>query len=178
MAKLNAKKELEENQTIVAIIPSMKYNKVSLDVVKQLSKHSICYVTLNKTYTSIEETLKKKKVNTDNIVFIDAITKTIKKAPKQAKGVYFVSSPGALTELSLTIKKFLKHNFKYLIFDSLTNLTIYQNKSTVAKFISSLVNNIKESETKAIFYALDMSQHEELIQESCMFVDKALKIKK
>jgi len=171
-------KELSSNQTILLIMEGVEYNNVLVDMAKKLSGKSICYVTLNKTYDSLSELFKKKNVNVDNIVFVDAISKTIKKTPDQSKNCYFCSSPGALTELSLIISKMIKHNFEYLVFDSLTNLLVYSKKSPIAMFVSSLVNKIKESKTKAVFYALKMDQHQEMIQETSMFVDKVVDIGK
>ena len=118
---MNIKKELLSNKTVLLIMPGVDYNKIIVDIIKQISGKNVCYVTLNKTFSSLQELFKKNKINTDNIVFIDAISKTIKNVPNQTKACYFCSSPGALTELSVTISKFLRHNFEYLIFDSLTN---------------------------------------------------------
>ena len=171
---MDIKNELTSNQTILLLMPSTEYNNVVLETVKQLSEGSVCYVTLNKTYNSLKELFKKNKINIENLVFIDAISNTISKKPSQEKGCYYVSSPGALTELSLAINKFLKHNFDYLIFDSLTSLLVYQKKVPVSKCISSLVNKIKATKTKAVFYALSAKEQEELIRESGMFVDKVV----
>jgi len=175
---MNIKKELSENQTILLIMSSIDYNKELVDVVKTLAGKNIVYVTLNKTHDALLELFKKNKVNVSNIVFVDAISKTIKNAPEQSEGVYYLSSPGALTELSLTISKFIKHDFDYLIFDSLTNLLVYESKAPVAKFVASLVNKIKESKTKAVFYALSIKEQEALIKESGMFVDKIIELNK
>ena len=109
-----------------------------VDVMKQLSGN-ICYITVNKTYDSLKETLQKGKVNVENVIFIDTISKTMKKVEDQDKGVYYVSSPGALTELSLVIKKFLGHDFDYLVFDAVTNLSTYQDKKMCAKFLVDLI---------------------------------------
>jgi len=174
--KIDIKKELSENQTILLIMSSTDYNKEIVDIVKKLPGKNIAYVTLNKTHDSLIELFKKNKIKTEDIVFIDAISKTIKSTPEQSEGVYYVSSPGAMTELSLVISKFFRHNFDYLIFDSLTNLLVYESKAPVAKFVSSLVNKAKESKTKAIFYALSVKEQESLIKESGMFVDKVIEL--
>ncbi len=171
---MDIKKELSANQTILLIMPSADYNKEIVDVMKKLSGKNIVYVTLNKTQDSLREIFKKNHVNIENVVFVDAISKTIKNVPDQSEGVYYVSSPGALTEIALVISKFTKHNFDYLVFDSLTNLLVYQSKAPVGKFVASLVNKIKESKTKAIFYALSVKEQEALIKESGMFVDKVI----
>jgi poly-D-alanine transfer protein DltD len=174
---MDIKKELSLNQTVLLIMDSFGYNNEIIKTVKQLSGQKICYVTLNKTHDSLKEIFKKNKVNMKNIVFIDAISKTIKNVPDQSDSTYFCSSPGALTEISLVISKFLNRNFEYLIFDSLTNLLIYQKKVPVAKFISNLVNKIKAGKIKAIFYALSVKEQDELIKETGMFVDNVVEIK-
>lgn len=175
---MDIKKELSTNQTILLIMSSTDYNDEIVGVVKKLSGKNIAYVTLNKTHDSLLELFKKNKIKTENIVFVDAISKTIKKVPDQSEGVYYVTSPGSLTELSLVISKFIRHGFDYLIFDSLTNLLVYESKAPVGKFVSSLVNKIKESKTKAIFYALSVREQEALIKESGMFVDKVIDLDK
>lgn len=175
---MDIKKELSSNQTILLLMPSLEYNNLVVDIAKQLSSGSVCYVTLNKTYISIKENLEKRKVTTKNIIFIDAISKTIKKTPKQTDTCYFVSSPGSLTELSLSISKFLKHNFEYLIFDSLSSLLVYQSKAPISRFVSSIVNKIKEGKTKAVFYALGEKNQSPFIKETSMFVDKVVDLSK
>jgi len=171
---VNIEQELANNQSILLLIPSMQYNEVSADVAKQLSSGSLCYVTLNKTFASLKESFAKEGINLDNLVFIDAISKSIKMAPEQTDSAYFVSSPSAMTELSLAMTKFLKHNFDYIIFDSFSNLLIYHQKDAVVKFISSIVNKIKASNTKAVFYAIKSKEHEGMVQQCSMFVDKVI----
>lgn len=170
---VNIKSELSTNQIVLLLMPSAEYNEIMVETLKQLSDKSIAYVTLNKTVDALKEIFEKNEVDIKNVIFIDAISKTIKKAPSQSDQVFYCSSPGALTEISLVISKFLKHNFDYLIFDSLTNLSIYQKKAPVTKFVSSLINKIKTGKTKAIFYALEGD--DELVKKSSLFVDKVIK---
>lgn len=171
---MDLKKELDKNQTILLLMAGTDYNDLIVSNMKKLSGKSICYVTLNKTSDSLKELFKKNKIDISDLVFVDGISKTIKNVPDQADSVYYVSSPGSLTEISLVIDKFLRHNFNYLIFDSLTSLLVYESKSPVSKFVSSLVNKIKQSSTKAVFYSLSVKEQDALIKESGMFVDKVL----
>jgi len=173
---MDISKELAKNKLVLAVIPSTKYNQVSLKIVKDLSKKRVCYVTTNKTYGALSETFKKKRVNLKNIIFIDAISKSLGAGEESDQSLH-VSSPGALTELSLVIGKVLKHEFDYLIFDSLTNLMTYNPPEVVSKFISSMGSKIKKSGTKAVFYALDVKEHEGMIQKCGMYVDKVIPTK-
>jgi hypothetical protein len=53
---------------------------------------------------------------------------------------------------------------------------IYQKTSLVKKWISSIINKIKESDTKAIFYTLNLDEQKDLIKETSMFVDKVVNL--
>jgi hypothetical protein len=88
---------------------------------------------------------------------------------------YFISSPQALTELSIVLDEFLKLKFDYFIFDSITTLIIYQKaEEPVVRFITNLVNKIKAHNSKGIFYIIDIKEHELLIKESSMVMDKII----
>ncbi len=167
-------KELAGNQTILLLMPGLEYGEITAGLAKQLSKGTVCYFTLNKTFSSLLASFKKQGVKTGNMLFVDAISKSMRAVPDQTEQCYYVSSPGALTELSIVLSKVLRHNFDYIVFDSLTNLLIYQERDPVAKFISNFVNRVGASESKAVFYALKMEQHAELVQECSMFVDKVI----
>ncbi|MFA5176082.1 MAG: hypothetical protein WC413_02385 [Candidatus Nanoarchaeia archaeon] len=173
---IDIKKELDQNQVVLAVMDSTKYQKAIEIVPKILSSDgSTCYVTTNKTFGSLSELFKKKKVNIKNIIFIDSISKTFRNVSEQEDNVYYVSSPGALTELSLTINKFLKHEFNYLIFDSITTLMSYENQAVVQKFLMSLAEKIKGTNTKAVFLMLDLKEHEDLIKKGQMIFDKVIR---
>ncbi|HLC98481.1 MAG TPA: hypothetical protein VJC00_00555 [Candidatus Nanoarchaeia archaeon] len=174
LQKLDIVKELAGNKTVLLLMPSLEYNDVIVKIAEELSGKSVCYVTLNKTYDSLKELFNKKKVDMSNIVFVDAISKTIKKTPSQTDSCYFVSSPGALTELSLVISKFLKHNFEYVIFDSVTNLMIYEKRDSVIKFVSYIINKVEASQSRAVFYSLNIKEHESTINELSMFSSKVI----
>ncbi|PIN87178.1 hypothetical protein COV19_00815 [Candidatus Woesearchaeota archaeon CG10_big_fil_rev_8_21_14_0_10_44_13] len=171
---VNIEKELEENQTILLLMMGENYNNLTLSIAKQLSGKKMCYVTLNKTFHALDETFSKNGIDTKNMVFVDTISRTFMDKPEQTGRCHFISSPAALTELSITLSKFVKDGFDYIIFDSLTNLMVYEKKAPVAKFLSSVINRVKEGKIKAVFYALKVDQHNELIQECSMFVDKVI----
>ncbi len=170
---ISIKKELDSSQTILLLMSGIEYNKTMVKVVKELSGKSVCYVTSNKTFDSLKETFKKNKVEFKDMVFIDSISKSLKKVPDSADQVYYVSNPGALTELSVVIGKFLRHDFDYLIFDSVTNLNIYNKTPVCIKFINSLVNKIKRSKTKAVFYAVG-EKLDELPEHISSIMDRVL----
>ena len=171
---MDVSKELASNKVVLVVVPSAKYSATSLKIVKKLAQKKLCYVTTNKTSASLNENFTKKKVKMENVIFVDAISKSLGTGSKEDQSIH-ISSPGALTELSLVIRKVLKHDLDYLIFDSITNLLTYNKPETVSRFLSSLTNQVKKSKTKAVFYALDVAEHKSMIQKCGMFVDKVVK---
>jgi len=158
MSKLEIKKELDNNQAAILILHSVNYNDVIVDVAKQLSDKKTCYVTFNKTYDALKELLKVNNVDTKNIVFIDGITKNVKDSADR-DDCRFIDSTIAVTELTKNISELLKHDFHYLVFDSLTNLFIYRGGGAVEYFIQTLVNNIlTERNCRGVFFALKESK--------------------
>lgn len=170
--------DIKDNQTSLILVKGTDYNKLAEAVAKKLTGKKVCYVTLNKTASAIKAMLEKKKINAKEFYFIDAISNTITGTTPKLDDCKFISSPGALSELALSISKALSKEYEFIIFDSLTNLLIYQSKAPVAKFISTIINKIRNTKTKGIFYALEMNQHQELIQEANMFVDTTSHFKK
>ncbi len=175
--KLNIQKELKTNKIVLVLVPSIDYTNVVRDTAKELSKHKMGYITLNKTYAALKEDFNKAKVNVDNITFIDAISKTIKNVPDHANGVYFLSAPNSLTEMSIQVSSLVEEKIDCVVFDSLTNLLIYQQKAPVAKFLSTIINKLRDGNVCGVFFCLDVREHEELIQEASMFVDKVIHYK-
>lgn len=172
---MNTKKKLEKNQTLLLVMSSVEYQEEATNIAKQLSEENVCYVTINKTYEALRELFEKRGVHLENIVFVDAITSTFKK-PSKNEGVEFISSPHSLSELSVAINRFLITGFQYLIFDSITNLMVYEPRDTVIKFLQFLNNKIRSSEIKAVFYALDIKEYEDVIEECGMFIDKIIEV--
>ena len=64
------------------------------------------------------------------------------------------------------------------IFDSVTDLLTYSDKSESANFLSSTTNKIKKSKVNAVFFALKVEDHENFIKECGMFFDKVIDLSK
>jgi len=170
-------KEIDDNSSVLLIIEGMNYNEEAAKITRDLSKKKVCFITLNKTYPAMKELLEKKGINTGNITWIDAISKTMKNVPDKEDNCYYISSPGALTEIAITISKLQKENFDYIILDAINNLVVYRDKKTVAKFLIDFVSKIEDTNTKIIFYAFSTKEQEDLLKECGTFMDKTVSVK-
>jgi hypothetical protein len=175
---MDLKNEIYNKGATIFIMPP-EYSKQSLDLVKKIAvKETVCYITINKTFDALKEEFNKNRVNIDNILFIDAITKSIKEAPSQTNGCYFISSPAALTELGIAIDKAMGHNFRYIIFDSLTNLIMYQKGAPITRFVLHLVNKAKSKNTNIVFYALNIPEQTGEIRQCETMMDRIVNLDK
>jgi len=121
---------------------------------------------------------KNDKENAEN-KFLEAKTaSTSGSEPKPISTCYFAKSPGAIAELTSLIQKSAGSGIKYLVFDSLTNMLIYQKHNSVIKFAVDIVNKIKASETRAVFFALNLKEHESIIKECGTFFDRIIDLSK
>jgi hypothetical protein len=151
--EFDIKIQCRDNLNTLLLVPIINYDKIIVNVVKQLNSKKTCYITLNKTYDALIELLKTKNVNTDNFVFIDGITKTVRNI-SDVSNCRFIDPPIDLTDLSRNIYELLKNGFDYMIFDSLSNLFTYQKENAIEYFLQNLINILDERNCRGVFFAL------------------------
>ena len=154
-----------EGDIVIVLFAPEKYNeslKTALDFLKK-SNRKICYVSLNKPFTNIEGYGK------GNLMIIDCVTASVKK-PQSHENVEFVSSPKALTEMSIAIKKAIEKGYDFLFFDSVSTLLLYNDKFTTLKFIHSIISMLRTMNCKGMFVILEDSDND-FIKDLSMFAD-------
>lgn len=110
---------------------------------------SCIYVSVNKTYKTLKRIYGKKGYDMKMLYFIDAM----EEAPKEEiENVFFVSSPAALTKISLAITHIMKctKNKSFVFIDSLDGLSIYNSPNTLAKFIRSVIIKVTKHDGKVL----------------------------
>lgn len=176
MTRIDIKEGIKNNKIVVFVIPNKEYAARLEEIITALSKvyKSMCYVSLNKPYNVLINKLKKSKIDTEKFFFIDCITESVEgNAVKDH--VFYVYSPKALTELSITIKKVLdKAKIEITIFDSLSTLLIYEEIVNVIRFTQSLMTTLRTRGSGGIFTCLKEGISEDLIKDLNMFADKVI----
>ena len=165
--KLEGLKELDKflknmplNKVVLFLVNPKKYMNVNLEIIKiviKQNKFSGIYITVNRPFSTLVNIMEKKGIDTDKIFFIDCITKMIpsprgislvpRKKFEVKKNCIFIPSPARLTEIGLALSEALsgmKHpKTKFLYLDSLSTLSIYNDLSTIAKFVHFLTTRIR-----------------------------------
>ena len=172
---MNVKKILE-NRINVVIVPGSSYKKKLINLSKKLKKNKVCYVTVNKGAEAILDDLKKNKIDEKNFYFIDCVTKTVVN-PKNKENCMFLSSPNALTELSLALNKIVdSKSIDIILVDSLSSLLVYHKSNVLLKFVIHLINKIRQGTMVLLLVSSDDEKQSELFKKLEPLVDNVLEL--
>ena len=85
------------------------------------------------------------KIETQNLFFIDTISKYIgKNELTQSDSIVYIDDPANLTEIGIVTKLGIEKisGEKVLIFDSLTTLSLYNSSKNIARFYNFFFLNL------------------------------------
>lgn len=168
------KKEVKSLKDYILLITvdAKSYQKTAIDVVKFLSEQNIpgVYVTLNKPYEIIQRALANNGVDTRLIIFIDAASRT---DAKKIENCLYIGSLEKLSDLSVAMDQAVKAlpEDRFLIFDSLNTLAIFNKPATMARFVHFLTGKMREWKTKGIIITLEKETEPALLDELTQFSD-------
>ena len=112
-----------EEYVALATVDAEHYQQTNIDLVKFLTEVDETpgvYVTLNKPFSTMEDLFKKNSVNTDMIIFIDAVTRTTGGSTEKTNKCLFIGSPENLSDVSLAMDQAVRAipgEKKFLFFD-------------------------------------------------------------
>ena len=163
--------EMKDNQILVIVAKNSDYAESVADIMSAADRlyEKICYVSLNKPYKTVYKSLEEHGIDMGKIVFIDSVSGIAKRADDST---IFVSSPKALTELSMAITDVVGKGAESFLVDSLSTLLIYDESSTVIKFAHALISKARMHDTHFVFTILKEDVKTELLKDLGMFVDK------
>ena len=168
------KKEVKSLKDYILLITvdAKSYQKTAIDIVKFLAEQNIpgVYVTLNKPYEIIQRALANSGVDTRLIIFIDAASRT---DSKKIENCLYIGSPEKLSDLSVAMDQAVKAlpSDKFIIFDSLNTLAIFNKPATMARFVHFLTVKMREWKVKGIIITLEKETEPALLDELTQFSD-------
>ena len=165
---------------LVSVEPSV-YQKSNLEIINLLvneQKIPGVYVTLNKPFDVMKRLFKQKKIDSRLIIFIDGITK-VPDDGKRIKNCLFIGSPEKLSDISVAMDQAvnaLPTKEKFIFFDSINTLQVFNKPGTVARFIYYLVSKIREWKVKGIIISIKKGSDQTLTNELMQFCDKSIEL--
>ena len=176
------KKEVKtlKDYLLLVIVNAKNYQSTTIDVIKSLLAEqniSGVYVTLNKPYEIVQRTLLNNNIDPRVMIFIDATSRS--EESKKVQNCLYIGSPEKLSDMSVAMDQAIKAlptSEKFLIFDSLNTLSIFNKPSTVARFIHFLTGKMREWHVKGIVMTLEHETDQALLDELTQFSDARIDI--
>ena len=171
------KKEIRSLKDYILLITvdAKNYQKTAIDVVKFLVNEQNVpgvYVTLNRPYEIMQRSFASNNIDTRLVIFIDATSRN--QGSKKVENCLYIGSPEKLSDMSVAMDQAIKAlptSEKFLIFDSLNTLIIFNKPSTVARFIHFLAGKMREWKVKGIIITLEKETEQALLDELTQFSD-------
>jgi len=177
MTLKSAIKEGLEKDVVLFVPPNKKYTDfleeiISLNLKK---KYKLGLISLDKGYNDLSQEFKKKKINSDKILFIDCVSQ--KKGNAEEKdNVFYVSSPSAYTQINIAAKEAMKAGVENIVFDSLSTMLLYGNHPLVFKYIQDLVMFVRNNKKKLFFLLREDDFDKKIVVQIQEIVDKVIAI--
>ncbi len=165
---------LQKNSIILAIIPHQHYQDVNIFLLKywmDISKGNGAYISLNRPYRNLIDTLSAGKIEHNRLFFIDCVTKNEIDVPN----CYFLKTQQSLTNLSIAISTSIKTEKPTFVFlDSLNTLALYNEMDAAIKFAHFLVIKLRANNVDGIILAIEDNKTKEIITELSQMCDKVI----
>jgi len=174
-------RQMPKEFVVLITVKADDYSKVNAEILRILAnedKMPGLYVTINKPYTTMKRSLEADGVLTDNLFFLDCITKTAGGRPEEAKDVMYLDSPQNLTGLGLAVGEAISDmpsGEKFLFMDSLTTLLLYHNAGTVAKFSHFLTGKMRVWGLRGVLMSIEKETDPEFTNQLSQFCDAVVK---
>lgn len=176
--KARFKKEVNGLKDYIALVTlnPKNYQKSNLEMLKLLvneQKNPGVYVTLNKPYDVMQRLLTKNHIDHRLIIFIDAITKP-SDPETRIKNCLFIGSPEKLSDISVAMDQAvtaLPTADKFVFFDSINTLQLFNKPGTVARFVYFLASKIRAWKVRGIVISVKKDSDEDLINQLTQFCD-------
>jgi len=133
------------------------------------------YVIVSRPYRFILNEMQRRKINTDNILFLDCISAMA--GEHGDKVCKYVESPAALEEIGMHIGLLLdkiESKEKFLILDSISALLIYNSKNSLKEFSMFLINRLRLEKVTGVLVIIEKEIPDDLKQILIAMCDKVI----
>jgi KaiC/GvpD/RAD55 family RecA-like ATPase len=173
---------LPPNWIVLFLVNSNKYNLFNYELLEFLVnglKLPGIYVTVNKPYSSLKQALDRMQINSDYLLFIDAISRAVGEGKEKVKNCIFIENPTQLIDIGIAlteaIAKLKKENKKPFVFlDSLSTLLLYNSPETVGKFSHFTVTRMRLWGVLGIVMSLEDDVKADVVKTIKQFCDEVI----
>lgn len=171
---------LERSGITLVITSSEDYAENNSEILRFLVDRGLkgIYVTVNKPYGVMRKMLEGVDIDVSNLFFIDAVSKDSgAELDEDSDQVMYLQSPKHLTDISIVMGEAVEQfgsGDKFIFFDSLSVLTIYNNQNTVAKFAHYLTGKMRSWDVVGVIISVKEDTDDQLLARLTQFCDNKI----
>jgi len=172
-------KNIPEDYIVLIETSADRAFDVALEAVKYLTKkndHGII-VSANRPYCNLLNIYKRNNIETNKVHILDLISKA-QNAEIKAENVMFIENASSLTDISLSVNKYIKklNGNKFVFIDSLTTMLIHNEPYVFARFIHSMFTRMRLNGVGGLLISISDRTNREVRAEIAQLCDKVIKI--
>ena len=169
------------HSSVGVILPSSNYEDFThaiFEFIRKQNENPWVYVTITKPFHSIKQQYHD-IIDMINIRFIDCVSLAagINNSDPQC---FFLDSPSQLEKLILEIMSYVKERMhdktSYVILDSLSSLTLYNDELLVTEFFTHLINNLNLVNAHTISLCIEEEMNDMMHKMLYLKNEKILKV--
>lgn len=169
---------INQDNIILLLSSSEDLEAVKLDMLDRFAereKMSVIYVSITKPYAAITDILEEKGIPSEEIFFIDCMSKAQGGSDAvRAENCVFID-PENLTNISIAISQAVENlpedEDKLLVFDTLSALRIHNDDEPLEQFGQFLTSKIRNWDIKSVILTLEDEVDDEVISRVSQFCD-------
>ena len=161
ITEIRAKFQGMKNFLALVETESVNYSDINVDVLWYFSNDLNIpgvYVITNKPFKTVKEQMIKADLNPNKMIFIDIVSALMKGNLKHQENCFFIDTPKNLTQLGTAIDTALNainYPEKFICFDSLTTLLIYNHPDELIKFFHLLGLKIRNYNINGVILSVE-----------------------
>ncbi|HZX19596.1 MAG TPA: ATPase domain-containing protein [archaeon] len=171
---------IEKPFTVLTLVDPKDQPMLRSAMVKKYMEKDACiiYITLSTGYNKLKEDFEKEKINTKDIQFIDMVSKDRGVEIKDTAQVKYVESPMELTDCLIKMDKLISENKEktIVILDSVSTMLVYNQPTSIEKFVHSLIGKISVANASAILFSSNAKESKSITNTIGHFVDKIVEL--
>ncbi|MFH0861305.1 MAG: tetratricopeptide repeat protein [Candidatus Altiarchaeota archaeon] len=171
-----------ESPIVLLTYNPVEHSKViiaALKVLKAMKQFGGVYLTFNKPYSSLKDAMGENGITADDLYFIDCISTMAGKTTDGGENVVFIENPASLEEISMHVDRMLskvKSGRKFLMFDSLSSLLIYNESKPVEEMAHFIINKLRIDKISALILATSDDSNKPVVKTVLSSCDRGVEL--
>lgn len=176
---IKALQNLRRSSIVLVLSDSEKYMQINTAIIKTLTNQGLkcIYVSVNRPADTIMELFKRKRLKTANIYFVDCVSEMSTGTTRRTEKVIY-TEPNNLTAISISVNEMINgiSGDKFVFFDSLSTLLIYNSVGTIERFSHFVTNRIRLANLRGVLLSIERDKNKNFLNTLRSFCDEVITV--